>query len=536
MNQLYLKTNVVAEPLVNDWYAWHLLINPATYALILKNLHISVMNSYVESPDIHQATVKEAKMRGGPFADFLGENQVIEVKKLLDMTLENNTLLLKMAEAFYSLNTMLQNNATGASLSELYAKVPVALKGLVELVYDINNYPGFRIFEGLLFESEYYSTASQGFDFYELQTDHRPFVLSTPRIKKENHLKAQVDFDNMWVDKLFSTRTRGITLNELDEFYERYIIKNSQSDYQIFKSMFTHDRLVTDYLKPSKNDIRIRYFGHACVLIETSDISILIDPLISYTNSNGISRFSLVDLPEKIDYVLLSHAHQDHVMLETLIQIRYKIKTIIIPKNNPGLLHDPSLKYVLRKIGFKNIIELSDLDSEFFNEGHITGIPFLGEHGDLNIASKLCYLVQIATKKILFVADSNNLEPEVYNRLKSLFAPVDIIFLGMECEGAPMSWLYGPLFMQKITRKMDQSRRLDGSNSEKAWALIQAFECSKIYIYAMGQEPWLGYITNIVYDEKAKPIVESNKLISKGIDNHKTIERLFAKKEICLDK
>ena len=45
---------------------------------------------------------------------------------------------------------------------------------------------------------------------------------------------------------------------------------------------------------------RVRYFGHACVLIETQDITILCDPLISYQHRAGIPRYTYADLPEVI--------------------------------------------------------------------------------------------------------------------------------------------------------------------------------------------------------------------------------------------
>ncbi|MEO6719971.1 MAG: hypothetical protein ABIN67_06455, partial [Ferruginibacter sp.] len=36
-NQLYLKPNVVLEPLVDKWYAWSHLISPATAAMNIVN-------------------------------------------------------------------------------------------------------------------------------------------------------------------------------------------------------------------------------------------------------------------------------------------------------------------------------------------------------------------------------------------------------------------------------------------------------------------------------------------------------------------
>ena len=37
--------------------------------------------------------------------------------------------------------------------------------------------------------------------------------------------------------------------------------------------------------------IRIRYFGHACILIETTGINILVDPLISYSRAHKLLTY-----------------------------------------------------------------------------------------------------------------------------------------------------------------------------------------------------------------------------------------------------
>ena len=61
-------------------------------------------------------------------------------------------------------------------------------------------------------------------------------------------------------------------------------------------------------IKYDGDKIRMRYFGHACILIETKEISILVDPLISYYGyTSDVSRFSDFHLPDTIDYILITH-------------------------------------------------------------------------------------------------------------------------------------------------------------------------------------------------------------------------------------
>jgi hypothetical protein len=159
-------------------------------------------------------------------------------------------------------------------------------------------------------------------------------------------------------------------------------------------------------------------------------------------------------------------------------------------------------------------------------------VPFWGEHGDLNISSKTAYLIKLGGKSIMCVADSNNLEPALYEHVEAQVGEIDTLFLGMECDGAPLSWMYGALLLKPLDRTMDTSRRLCGSDSARGLDLVQRFKTKRLFVYAMGQEPWLSFITSIKYTEESKPIVESTRLIhacqSKGIE----AERLFGAREI----
>src|SRR5262249_2692802 len=158
------------------------------------------------------------------------------------------------------------------------------------------------------------------------------------------------------------------------------------------------------------------------------------DPVLSYTYESNIPRYSYQDLPDSIDYIVITHNHQDHILFETLLQIRHKVKNIIVPSNSGGLLQDPSIKLILQNIGCKNVMELSEMESVEWESGSITALPFLGEHSDLNIRSKAAYFVQIGNRSLLFAADSCNIEPRLYERLHAEIGDIDTLFLGMECD------------------------------------------------------------------------------------------------------
>jgi L-ascorbate metabolism protein UlaG (beta-lactamase superfamily) len=167
--------------------------------------------------------------------------------------------------------------------------------------------------------------------------------------------------------------------------------------------------------------------------------------------------------------------------------------------------------------------------------GEITALPFPGEHGDLNIRTKMAYLVNLAGHSILLAADSNNVEPKLYEHIHELFGGIDVLFIGMECDGAPMSWLYGPLLTSPLARKMDQTRRFDGSDFDRAMSMVNQLNPREVYVYAMGQEPWLTFLTSIRYTEESRPITESNKLIKACLSKGIASERLYGSREIHLN-
>ena len=528
VEKVYPKGNVLAEPLFNQWYAWSSLIAPATSAMFVANSHLKIMQSFVNAPEVHVNALKNPAMRGGPFIGH-DASRVKDVRELVERTSKEQADVLEFAAAVRSLSEMLETEATGTSLEPLYAKVPDRLRGYVELVYDLNNNPSIRFIEGLLYRSPYYRESSQSLALSLCEDDERPFVLSTPQLPDDDHIYLRLPFSSPALDELFKTKLEPQTL---DHIREQLGIENGACDR--FAAFFT-----TEAPRPGEryagDGVRIRYYGHACLLIETKDVSILIDPVISYQNPNGIERYTYDDLPERLDYVLITHNHQDHCMFETLLQLRHRIGTVIVPKSAGGVLPDPSLKLVLKRIGFRHVTEIDEMETIDIEGGTLTGLPFLGEHADLNIRTKMAHLITLRGRSFLCAADSNNIEPRLYEHLHRLVGDIDIVFLGMECDGGPLSWLYGPLLTKPLARKQDQSRRLNGSNHERGMGIIDCLRPSHVYVYAMGQEPWLTYLTSIIYTEASRPIVESNALVTECRNRGIESERLFGRKEIELE-
>ena len=189
----------------------------------------------------------------------------------------------------------------------------------------------------------------------------------------------------------------------------------------------------------------------------------LCDPLISTGTDHSDSRYTYADLPEKIDYVILSQAFRDRCVLETLLRLRHKIGTVIVPRSVGGSLADPSLRLMLRQLGFSDVRELDEMEKLEIRDGSITGLPHLGGHADLNIRGKLAYAVKLGGKSIVCAADANVPEPKLFDAIRAGIGKLDVLFVEMG-DSTPMSWKYGPLLTKPISRAMDHTRRSNVSS------------------------------------------------------------------------
>jgi hypothetical protein len=168
---VYLKHNIVAEPLFNQWHAWSYLIPPTPAAMFIANSHLKVMRSFVSAPEVHVSALKNPAMLGGAFINHPA-SKAPEIKELMHRTADECAPMLELADAIKNLDTMVQAQGTGTSLEPLYRDVPAPLRGYVELVYDLNNHPTVRFIEGLLYRSRFYRPDFQSIALFAERVVH----------------------------------------------------------------------------------------------------------------------------------------------------------------------------------------------------------------------------------------------------------------------------------------------------------------------------------------------------------------------------
>lgn len=518
----YLRSNVIIEPLVDRFYAWHHTVAPIQASLNLANVQIPLLESYLHSPQVHLAASTNPELRGGYFM-CVEEERADEIGALLDLIKRDRTAMLDLAAAIVEGEDLVRQEAAGFDMTPLYPKLPAALNGLVELAYDTSNQPSLHFLEPLAYKSAAYLEERQSIQLSLDRGVERPLILSTPRLPGAGFVDVPVPFRHRGVEALAKARIQATTTAALLEALEL-----DGSHAVALETLL--DR--TPSLNPDRHidsGGRIRYMGHACLVLQSAQAAIVTDPFMSTDNTSG-DWFTLDDLPDYIDLALITHGHQDHIVLETLLQLRGRVGAVVVPRSSRGNLVDPSMGLYLSHLGFP-VVELDDFGEIEFPGGKVTATPFLGEHADLDIRGKSTFWVELAGKNVFVGADSSGIDPVLYRYIREHLGKADMAFLGMECNGAPLTWLYQGLMTKPISKKMSDSRKLSGSNAAQAAAILTELGADEAYIYAMGEESWQGHIMATSYDGNSYQLKQIDEFLAWCKERGHQAEHLFNKRE-----
>jgi N-acyl-phosphatidylethanolamine-hydrolysing phospholipase D len=172
------------------------------------------------------------------------------------------------------------------------------------------------------------------------------------------------------------------------------------------------------------------WIGHSTFLVECNGVTLLTDPIFNQYCSpipiKGLKRrseisFQVHTLP-KIDIVLLSHNHYDHLDDHAVRELAAKQPHIlwILPKGMASWF---------RRRGITRCLELGWWDSVALNTCSITAVPTQHFSGrslwDRNKTHWNGYVVEIGKKKLYFVGDTGYNDYD-FKKIGFRFAPIDL--------------------------------------------------------------------------------------------------------------
>ena len=147
-----------------------------------------------------------------------------------------------------------------------------------------------------------------------------------------------------------------------------------QSMFVIMKNLLFPNKVKMQKVNLTKNSFSIKpddfafyWFGHSTVLLELSGKRIIIDPvfgnasMIPFTvNRRTSAPVKVKDLP-KIDYVLITHNHYDHLERKTIQQLNRRDSIFIVPLG----IHETLIGWGVKpgnitELGWEDDVKLDD--------------------------------------------------------------------------------------------------------------------------------------------------------------------------------
>jgi L-ascorbate metabolism protein UlaG (beta-lactamase superfamily) len=181
----------------------------------------------------------------------------------------------------------------------------------------------------------------------------------------------------------------------------------------------------------ASTSVRATFINHATVLLESTSTTIITDPIFAKRASPfqfaGPMRhhdpyLALTSIP-KLDFVLISHAHYDHLSIPSIKLIEERFSpTYVVPKNNA--------QFVLRAgVPTSRIIELDVFETRSFEEKGLSLTLERAKHwvmrgfGDRNRYLWGSFVISLEDVRIYFADDAH------FRDIGEKYGPFDLALL-----------------------------------------------------------------------------------------------------------
>lgn len=169
---------------------------------------------------------------------------------------------------------------------------------------------------------------------------------------------------------------------------------------------------------------RLTWLGHATVLLELGGVRLLTDPVLRRRIAHLRRHAPVVTAPQRVDAVLLSHAHRDHLDLPTLRALDPHPRLIVAPRG---------VGRTLRRLTGSDVRELAPGEAIEIGATRVVAVPAAHDarRSPLGPTSEaLGFVAEHAGRRVYFAGDT-----EVFAGMAEL-GPLDAALLPI--------WGWGP--------------------------------------------------------------------------------------------
>ncbi|MFH1644466.1 MAG: MBL fold metallo-hydrolase [bacterium] len=229
-------------------------------------------------------------------------------------------------------------------------------------------------------------------------------------------------------------------------YFKKYFKSIGQSFLAIMRSRFVKDNrkfVFTPAIKDewicNKKPIEksfepiITWVGQATFLIQIGNVNILTDPVFGNLglgfNRNFPPGISLNDLP-KIDYVLISHNHRDHLEINAVRYVTKKYDPVfLIPQGNKRWFNKLKIEKVMefkwdnKKTFFLNDFNSDEISFHFLPAFHWSTRGLF----DMNTSLWGSWMIEFNGYKIYFAGDSAY--DNHFKRIGEKFKKIDVVLM-----------------------------------------------------------------------------------------------------------
>jgi L-ascorbate metabolism protein UlaG (beta-lactamase superfamily) len=188
-------------------------------------------------------------------------------------------------------------------------------------------------------------------------------------------------------------------------------------------------QFVFEKIKSSEN-VRLTFINHASFLIQLPNLNILTDPIwsdraspVTFAGPKRVRSpgLAIKNLP-KIDVILISHNHYDHLNIETLLQLQKRDRAkVYVPLGDAAWLRERGIDAI--ELDWWQMIEHAEVKIYFAPATHWSARGLT----DKNESLWGSYLIQNQNFKIYFAGDTG-MGPH-FKMINERFGAVDVALL-----------------------------------------------------------------------------------------------------------